>query len=139
MAGESEVDTSRTVVQVYVPAYQRAQWDEHAEKLDMSRSEFVKSMVQAGRRGFGADDVDTSEEARTAETTQTGDPLASEDLLRERILDCLDEHDCLSWDDLLTEVAGDIEDRIENVLGTLQSEGTIRHSGRKGGYVLDNE
>jgi len=52
----SEGDTERVTVRTYVPKYQRDEWDDHAEDLDMSRSEFIRTMVQAGRRTFGNDD-----------------------------------------------------------------------------------
>ena len=47
-------DTSRTQVRTYVPAYQKSEWESHADELDMSQSEFVRTMVQAGRTRFGS-------------------------------------------------------------------------------------
>jgi hypothetical protein len=131
MASDPDVDTSRTVVQVYVPAYQRDLWDEHAEDLDMSRSEFVKAMVQAGRRGFGGEPAEDTGEASGNSATESD--------LRSRILDSLEEHECLSWDDLLAEVTGDVESRLDSTLKTLQDDGEIRYSGREGGYIIDSE
>lgn len=127
-----KTDTSRSVVQVYVPAYQRDVWDEHAEKLDMSRSEFVKAMVQAGRRGFGADTADTER----AERSDAGGTYTES--LEDRVIDCLERESCLSWEELLREVTDDIEARLESTLQDLQNNGTIRYSGREGGYVLDD-
>ncbi|SDJ64912.1 hypothetical protein SAMN05216226_106203 [Halovenus aranensis] len=133
MATDPDVDTSRTVVQVYVPAYQRDVWDEHADELDMSRSEFVKTMVQAGRRGFGGDPV--------AESPQSGDidPSDGSESLRTQILESLEGQGCLSWDDLLAAVTGDIETQLEETLQELQEAGQVRYSGREGGYVLETE
>jgi hypothetical protein len=136
MATDPETDTSRTVVQVYVPAYQRELWDEHAEKLDMSRSEFVKTMVQAGRRGFGAE---TEPHRPQSDDDSGGGLLGDEEELKTRILDCLESEECLSWDELRTAVTGDIETRLEQALQALQNEGTVRHSPREGGYVLDSD
>lgn len=133
MATDPDVDTSRTVVQVYVPAYQRDLWDEHADELDMSRSEFVKAMVQAGRRGFGGEPA--SESLPDAE--KSGSEGSSD--LRSRVVSSLTEHDCLSWDDLLAEVTGDIETQLEETLQNLQDAGKVRYSGREGGYVLESE
>ncbi|MFC7072819.1 DUF5805 domain-containing protein [Halovenus rubra] len=135
MGTESDVDTSRTVVQVYVPAYQRDLWDEHADELDMSRSEFVKAMVQAGRQGFGGEPA--SDLKATQNESENGSNQ-SEDL-RSRILASLEEGYCLSWDDLLAEVTGDVESRLETTLKELQDSGQIRYSGREGGYVLESE
>jgi hypothetical protein len=127
---ESELDTSRTVVQTYVPAYQREEWDAHAEQLGMSRSEFVKTMVQAGRAGFGADPARAGE---GESSDHSSEPLA------ERVRAVLAESGPLSWEDLLAEVSGDIESRLEDALDELQDAGEVRHSGRQGGYVLDGE
>jgi hypothetical protein len=123
--GDTERDTSRTVVQTYVPAYQREEWDEHAEQLGMSRSEFVRSMVQAGRRGFGADPDPAGEE--TNEVTAGS--------LDERVREELSASGPLSWEELLAALTGDIESRLEESLKRLQSE-DVRYSGRRGGYVL---
>jgi hypothetical protein len=132
---DSEVDTSRTVVRTYVPSYQRAEWDAHAEELDMSRSEYVRSMVQAGRRGF-LDDEDTG-------TTTPSEPVAEDDSttttgnLRSQVVDALSESEHLSWDELLAAVTDDIEDRLETTLQDLQADDRVRYSGPKGGYTLD--
>jgi len=42
----------RRSVKTYVPEDQKAIWQDHADDLGMSQSEFVRTMVQAGRRGF---------------------------------------------------------------------------------------
>jgi hypothetical protein len=129
MAGDA--DTSRSVVQVYVPTYQRDAWDEHADELEMSRSEFVKAMVQAGRRGFGADPADGGDS-----TEHSGEN--STEGLEKQVLSSLEREGCLSWDDLLKELTDDIETRLEATLQELQEEGTVRYSGRDGGYVLES-
>ena len=49
MAADGE---ERTSVRTYVPEYQKEAWAAHADELDMSQSEFVRTMVQAGRSGF---------------------------------------------------------------------------------------
>jgi hypothetical protein len=123
---ETERDTSRAVVQTYVPAYQRDEWDEHAEQLGMSRSEFVRTMVQAGRRGFGAD----------AGPDPEGDGRDGRSL-DDRIREELAAEGPLSWEELLAAVTGDIETRLDRSLQQLQSANELRYSGRRGGYVLD--
>ena len=136
MSSEQEVDMSRTVVQAYVPAYQRAEWDEHAEDLGMSRSEFVRTMVQAGRRGYGGDPV-APQQTDDSNSSEDGAAAAAESGIRDRIVDALEEETALSWDELREAVAGDIEQQIEDALSDLQDAGRVRHSGRKGGYVLE--
>lgn len=130
MADELDRDTSRTVVQTYVPAYQRDAWDDHAAELGMNRSEFVKAMVQAGRQYFGKEPaVSPEKDHSTADTTEDGD---IEDEIREHLADAGPS----SWEELLAGVTGDIETRLENSLQELQEADVIRYSGRDGGYVL---
>lgn len=129
---ESDVDTSRTVVRTYVPAYQRDEWDSHAEDLDMSRSEFVRTMVQAGRRGFG-DDI--HEPGEDSETSQESDDSSLDDQIRSAI----DENGPLTWDELLSSVTGDIERRLDESIQRLQNTNEIRYSGRDDGYVLQEQ
>jgi len=126
-----QADTSRAVVQTYVPAYQRDVWDDHAEELGMSRSEFVRTMVQAGADPAAVGSAGDS----SADTEDT--PDASESTVRDRVIEALDERGSLSWDELREAVAGDIEQQIEDTLGSLQEQGQVRHSGRQGGYVLE--
>lgn len=145
---DSEVDTERTVVRTYVPAYQRDEWDDHAEELDMSRSEFVRTMVQAGRREFGAqvdsvgatdtgaeesdrDDADSNQES-SAGAIQQAD-------LERRVVETLADGEFLTWEELVTELTDDIEQRLEDTLADLQSDGTVRYSGRNGGYTLNEQ
>jgi len=126
MSSESDRDTTRTTVQTYVPAYQREQWDAHAEELGMSRSEFVRTMVQAGRRGFGAETSDTPDE--------TGD-----EEFEAQIEAVLADRQPVSWEELLKSVVGDIEAEVETALEGLQAADRVRYSGPRGGYVLEDE
>ena len=48
----------RKVVKAYVPAYQKERWQEHADELGMNQSEFVKCMIQAGRRVYQPEESD---------------------------------------------------------------------------------
>jgi hypothetical protein len=133
---DSEQDTTRTVVKTYVPAYQREEWDDHAEELDMSRSEFVRSMVQAGRRGFeGTQESESDSESTGRQEPSSGD--ASPANLEETVLETLTVDQYLSWDQLLRAVTDDIEQRLEETLQDLQANNEIRYSGRNGGYTLE--
>lgn len=140
MAADSEKDTSRTVVKTYVPAYQREQWDDHADELEMSRSEFVKAMVQAGRRGF--EGTPTPEQETSADESESSTATPSPETghsMEETLLDVLSTGSYLSWDELLAAVSDDIESRLEETLQDLQAENSIRYSGRHGGYTLEDE
>lgn len=132
-------DDERVSVQTYVPESQRSRWQAEAEELDMSQAEYVRTMVQAGRRGFELHD-----ESNTA--TGNGDQAVSNDVtpgvdgLKTRTLEVLRETEFADWDVLLAGVTNDIEDRLEETLEELQSDDQIRYSGRNGGYtVVDDE
>ncbi|WP_306058093.1 DUF5805 domain-containing protein [Natronococcus wangiae] len=124
-------DNERTTVQTYVPRYQKQVWSDHADELDMSQSEFVRTMVQAGRQDFDVPSL-TSHSDENSETS-------TEDL-EERILDVLNQEAVLDWDDLIERLVADIEDDVDAALGRLQDENLVRYSGRDGGYIrTDNE
>ncbi|MFB6266174.1 MAG: DUF5805 domain-containing protein [Halodesulfurarchaeum sp.] len=135
---DAEVDTERAVVTTYVPAYQKAHWETHAQRLDMSLSEFVRSMVQAGRRGFGAEDtqegdgepsVDEVEEDSSRASNPRGD-------IRRTVLQTLEAEGSQTWEELVEIVTSDIEDDLETALDELQESNTIIYRPRKGGYTL---
>jgi len=137
---ESDLDTSRAVVRTYVPAYQRDAWDDHAEELDMSRSEFVKAMVQAGREAFGATvESDASEETTESTAEQPSAPATDEDPLKDRVLAILGEQGCCTWDEMVAALTEDMEERLESTLESLQNDNHVRYSGRKGGYTITDE
>lgn len=126
---EEELETNRTAVRTYVPAYQKQRWKEHADELGMSQSEFVRTMVQAGRNGF---ELDQTEGGSEDATPGVGG-------LETRVLATLESSDFMSWEQLVAALADDLEDRLDDVLGTLQSSNRIRYSGRYGGYTLVND
>ena len=154
MASDEEVETTRKSVKTFVPAYQKAEWKRHADELDMSQSEFVRTMVQAGRRDFDLESVavsaseedagengDTTGGADTAETTDTtGESDAPDattgDDLDDHVLSVLSASDHLSWEELLDELTNSIEDRLEETLQQLQRDNRVQYSGRRGGYTL---
>ncbi|MDQ2048876.1 DUF5805 domain-containing protein [Natronolimnohabitans sp. A-GB9] len=118
-------DTEKKYVKTYVPAYQKKAWQDHADELDMSQSEFVRTMVQAGRKGFEPRDEEPDSEG--------SDPGGNG--LETRVLELL-ESDTYSWDELLEAVSDDIESRLDDALEELQADNRIRYSGRHGGYTL---
>lgn len=118
-------DTSRTAVKTYVPSYQKAEWQAHADDLGMSQSEFVRTMVQAGRKGF--------EPGTEGPTSPDPDPGGN--ALENRVLELLSA-DTYSWEQLLEAVSEDIESRLDETLGELQADNRIRYSGRHGGYTI---
>lgn len=125
MSTDGDVDTSRTSVRTYVPAYQKAEWERQADRMDMSLSEFVRSMVQAGRRGFEGGADGGSEDASADDGRGLEGQVVAE----------LRNQGCCSWDELVTAVTDDIESELER---TLQESPRIQHSPRQGGYVLED-
>lgn len=142
MPTEQDVDTERTAVKTYVPSYQKARWRTHAEELGMSQSEFVRTMVQAGRRDFeipGGDGGPSGGGASEAVSGQSPGVSGRGESLEERILEILASGEHYDWDGLLTELTDDLESRLEDALDGLQQDNRVRYSGRYGGYALVEE
>jgi hypothetical protein len=123
-----ERDAERVTVQTYVPTYQRERWEREADELDMSRAEYVRSMVQAGRRSFdlGGD----AEEGPSDRSDPRGQGL------EDRVLAILESEGHCDWDELVAGLTDDVEDRLDEALDELQAVGRVRHSGRHGGYTV---
>jgi len=105
----------------------------------MSQSEFVRTMVQAGRSGFEpvvSETVTDSSESNPVEAGPSGTNPGGNDL-KDRLQELLAGGDYYDWDELVAELTADIEQRLDDALQELQSEGTVRYSGRRGGYTLD--
>lgn len=130
---ETEKETDQAAVRTYVPAYQKDEWVEHADELDMSLSEFVRSMVQSGRRGFGPA---TGEHDATGSTGSTDSVVVESQSgdHRERLLDALAGGGYLSWEELVDRTIGDVEADLEAELQALLDENRVEHSPRNGGY-----
>ncbi len=125
----------RVSVQTYVPAGQREVWRGEADEMDMSQAEYVRSMVQAGRRSFDLGDGSGDGSGTPGEPGSPGvHPGGSG--LRDRILEVLRREETAGWDDLRAGVTDDIDERLEDALSELQSEDAIRYSGRRDGYVV---
>ena len=138
MATDGGADADRARVQTYVPAYQKEAWAADADEFDMSLSEFVRSMVQAGRRGFSTDppeNDDPSLEDSAATPSSDRDPGGTP--LEDRVVAILSEDACHDWDELVEELTDDVEDRLEDALQQLQADDRVRYSGRNGGYTLE--
>ena len=128
----------RVAVKTYVPAFQKETWQRHADELEMSQSEFVRTMVQAGRRDY---DVRSSElSGATHETQETQGPSSGdsggEDGFGDRILEALEREGVLDWDALVDALIDDVEADLDAELQRLQDENMVRYSGRDGGYVV---
>ncbi len=103
----------RTAVRTYVPEHQSDVWREAADSMDMSLSEFVRSMVQAGRRGFdldgtGADDYSSLEEPLSSPSNPRGRGL------EDQVLATLESEGVADWGELVDKLSGDFEARLED-------------------------
>ena len=125
----------RVSVQTYVPAAQRQVWRDEADEMDMSHAEYVRAMVQAGRRSFDLGDGESTG-AGTEEEASSPDANTGDSKLKDRVLGVLEAEKVADWDDIRTAVTDDIDDRLEKALSELQGEDAIRYSGRRDGYVV---
>lgn len=124
-----DADVEKTAVKTYVPPEQKSTWREHADDLDMSQSEFLRTMVQAGRRDFLSD----VEEGGSTGSNPGGDAL------EDRVLESVSADDVVSWDELVATLSGDFEDRLDEAVQSLTEAGRIRHDPRQGGYTLQED
>lgn len=122
--------SERTEVTTYVPEHQKERWRDHADDLGMSQSEFVRTMVQAGRRGFDPAPRPGEEQPRSDDADPGGNGL------EDRVIGVLRSEGVADWDDLVEALSSDFEDRLESALDDLQAEDRVRYSGRHGGYEL---
>jgi hypothetical protein len=135
------LDTERKTVVTYVPAYQKREWGNHADRLGMSQSEFVRTMVQAGRREFGvpADPTSDGNPGESHEGPPERSGTTGTDDFEDRIREALAAGEYLSWDELLASLTDDIEGRLDDTLQRLQSSNVVKYSGRHGGYTLTED
>ncbi|MGQ4557035.1 DUF5805 domain-containing protein [Halobellus sp. GM3] len=129
--GVEDSNGGRKTVLTYVPEYQKERWKAHADELGMSQSEFVRTMVQAGRRDFEVPDLPAGDDSKA---NLSGDDGGSD--FERRVIDALADGESRSWDELLEALTADAEERLEATLQQLQSAGTVIYSGRRGGYTL---
>lgn len=126
MSGTGSDDTKR--ISTYVPTEQKSEWEDHADDLDMTQSEYIRTMVQAGRRNFTI-------EPSTQPDSNGADGVSLED----KLLEILTAEEALDWDELVDELTGSVEEDLEEALDTLQEQNRVRYSGRNGGYSLKTD
>lgn len=119
----------RAAVTTYVPTEQKDIWEADADDLDMSLSEFVRSMVQAGRSDFAL------ESKTTNDTTAHEDADPRGNGFEDRILEALESQAPQEPDELLGAVTTDLEDEFYDAIDDLEADEQIRFDPREGGYV----
>ncbi|MDX1744928.1 MAG: DUF5805 domain-containing protein [Halobacteriales archaeon] len=110
------------VVKTTIPEYQKERWVDLADEFEVSQSEFIRLMVQAGIHWF---DLETAEP-----TSPDANPRGN--ALRTRVLDVLPSEGYMSFEDLLEAVSGDIETNLEETIETLAAEDLVTTSVRRG-------
>lgn len=141
----ADLDTERTAVRTYVPTYQKEEWVGQAEEMDMSLSEFVRTMTQAGRRGFDGGrsrDNAANDEETPPEEPCSGDATPGVEDVETVLLDALRE-EARSYDELVDVALGDVResvaDDVNDALQSLQASNDVTHDPRAGGYTLMKE
>ena len=111
---------NRDKIHISGPPYQFKEWREEAEREDISRSEWIRYRVEAGRKQLA--DLDP----QTDDTTDGG--------LRTTVLDSVPEGEAVATDEIVTTVLGPLEDEIYDILEELNDAGEIGYDPREGGY-----
>lgn len=124
-------------VTLRVPRHQREEWQEHAADLEMDQSEFLLSMVQAGRRGFEDEEPTSSARGRSEGGFEATTPGVNG--LESRVLEVIREQGEARWEDLVEELVVDFEDAVVETLKRLENEGRIESDPRTGYSLSDGE
>lgn len=114
---------SRVAVKTYVPEEQKQIWATHADEMNMTMSEFIRTMVQSGRSPF------------TVETPPSSDANPGGDDLETAILDILRDGPA-TFDELSESIIGDLEEQLDR---TLMEMDQVVVSGRTGEYRLNDQ
>jgi hypothetical protein len=128
-------ETERVAVQTYVPAYQKELWADDASRMEVSQSEFVRMMVQAGRSEFELPSLGEVKE-RSPNANQPSATKSGDDAFRERVLKTLSPDEPQEWDELVDSLTEELEAELDRTLEELQQDNVVRYSGRQGGYVI---
>lgn len=112
----------RVSIKTSVPRYQKEAWTEHADALDMSQSEYLATMIQAGRRVFEDDLPKTP----SADANPQGDGLEA------HVLGTLSIDSHRSFEELLDSLAEELDAKLQSLI----QAGRVQFSGQHGGYVI---
>ncbi len=119
--------TDKKKLNTTVPRYQLELYDEEAEQMGFSsRSEFIRSMINAGRRDFGLDSGGT--------TGEDGVPQRS---LEQRVVRLIEEADGLTEQEVVDALTENTEKRVTEILNDLNDEGVIDYDVRQSGFVME--
>lgn len=112
------------------------EWVEDANEMDVSRAEYLRRMVRAGRRQWGYDHTREPENPHVQlQEPGTQDTVNVRSMLKHTILRNLSTTDGIDEAELIDLVTGDLEEITDEVLDELKEEGEADYSSRKGGWV----
>jgi hypothetical protein len=116
-------------MEIYVsaPDHMADEWMEEAEEAGMSRSEWIRYRIEAGRAQLVALDPRTGDESSDNLRTDVTEVIPERD-------ETSDEQKALSPDEIVDEVLNPIEDDVYDLLSELQDDGVIGFDPREEGY-----
>lgn len=105
---------------MFVEEEMKEEWDEESDQLNMSRSEFIRSMVHAGRKQISQLNPKPEQESSN---------------VREQVLAAIPKDEAKPVDEIVNEVVNPIEKDIqENILPHLDENNEIRFDPQEKGY-----
>lgn len=134
----SETSAETATATTYPPTEQYEQWKEQADRLDMTTSEFIQSMTEAGRKKFGVavEPDETSQELREQrndlkqQLEQARERIETlEERLyhgeRQQIKQFLEDHPGASYAEILQHIADTLPERVNKQLEEMEGT-TVR-------------
>jgi predicted transcriptional regulator len=128
-----------------IPEKQAVRIEEEIEELDMSKAEYIRQMMMAGRLVFKTSKLDTKLLNDLLETNGTErleqDVEALDDDISQQILSILptDEDRSMSENEIRLEIFGDQDEqksKISDTLKALNNQGMVKRA-FEGGFVSD--
>lgn len=116
--------TNKKVVKTQIPAYQKQDWKDHAQELDMTLSEYLRCMVQRGRTAYAMDNLEDA----SKDTNPRGNNA------KDRLLDILQVDTPVRFEQIIESYATNIEIEVEDALIELADEERI-HQTPRGGWI----
>lgn len=104
-------------IKLSVPEHLCEKWDEDADKYADSRSEFIRMMVEAGRKKFKAIEEEADESNSLGET----------------VLEIVESNEGAAPEEILDE----LEQEMMTELERLDNSGEINYSPKEGGYIAE--
>lgn len=122
--------TDRQTIGINVPT----DWVEEADDSDVSRSEWFRRLVRAGRRQWGYDHIEEPDEPEMNLEEPSSDDNSIDDL-EAAILRNLSTTDGVDQEELTQLLLDDLQEQMETTLQSLKDDGKVDIDLTKGGWV----